>query len=404
MKDTYKDHLQLSNDSIQTSDSSASSSPRLASNLHSEKFPEEKSSNCIKEVYDYNYIEELKVISGLLDEYNYIGMDTEFPGIVYKEEKNIKDDFYYKALKMNADRLKIIQLGITLTNEYGDYPQNIPYHTWQFNFEFDINKENYNEESINLLKKSGIDFDKLKKHGIKKNNFAAYLTTSGLVLNPDVNWISYHGAYDFGYILSLLLNEKLPKTEEDFLEILKLYFHKFYDIKLLIQDLSFLDGGLNKLVDKLGLKRKGIMHQAGSDSIATVESFLFLFKKGFINDAKIFQAKNELYGIGNRRDNENTRKYIYGNDSNMNCEETQERNIYTYNMKQSQNNIFSNYNSNNTCCSNNNNNFKYNWFCPFMFFGNYGMMQNCNSNCNGYMNFMNNNNNCLMTNCNEIMA
>ena len=86
-------------------------------------------------------------------------MDTEFPGIVYKEQ-NIKDDFYYKTLKMNVDSLNLIQLGITLTNEYRKYPHNIPYHTWQFNFEFDINKENYKEESINLLKKSGIDFDK----------------------------------------------------------------------------------------------------------------------------------------------------------------------------------------------------------------------------------------------------
>ena len=170
MTDTFKDHLQLSSDSIQTSDTSTSSSPRLTPTPHSKKKSEQKSSNYIKEVYDYNYIEELKVISGLLDEFNYIGMDTEFPGIVYKEQ-NIKDDFYYKTLKMNVDSLNLIQLGITLTNEYRKYPHNIPYHTWQFNFEFDINKENYKEESINLLKKSGIDFDKLKKHGIKKKKF-----------------------------------------------------------------------------------------------------------------------------------------------------------------------------------------------------------------------------------------
>ena len=230
--------------------------------------------------------------------------------------------------------------------------------------------------------------------------------TSGLVLNPDVFWISYHGAYDFGYILSLLLNQNLPKDENEFIEVLGLYFPKFCDIKRLLRDLSFLDGGLNKLVDKLGVERKGIRHQAGSDSIATVESFLTLLKSGYINDAKVFNSKNILYGIGKGRDNKNTFKYIYENNSNNDCDEMTGRNIYAYNMKQSQINIFSNLNNNNNYCTSNDNNFKFNLFCPFMFFGNYGMWQNYNSNCNGYMNFINNNNNnnFLMPNCNEIMA
>ena len=59
MTDTFKDHLQLSSDSIQTSDTSTSSSPRLTPNPHSKKKSEQKSSNYIKEDYDYNYIEEL---------------------------------------------------------------------------------------------------------------------------------------------------------------------------------------------------------------------------------------------------------------------------------------------------------------------------------------------------------
>ena len=65
--------------------------------------------------------------------------------------------------------------------------------------------------------------------------------TSGLVLNPDVHWISYHGSYDFGYLLSLLSNEKLPEDEEEFIKILGIYFPNFYDVKMLVKDLSFLD-------------------------------------------------------------------------------------------------------------------------------------------------------------------
>ena len=378
MEGISKVHLKLSNDRIQTSDSSTSSYPRqiLTCNIS-------KSQNCIKEVYDYNYIEELNVISKLLEEYDYIGMDTEFPGTVYNLN-NKNDDFYYKILKKNVDSLKIIQLGITLTNEKKKYP--MPYHTWQFNFEFDIDKDEFNEQSINLLKKSGIDFDKLKKYGIKRHNFAAYLMTSGLVLNSDVYWISYHGLYDFGYILSLLINENLPKDENEFIEILKIYIPNFYDIKLLVKDIEYLDGGLNKLINELKISRKGTMHQAGSDSIATIESFLKLLDKKIINDAKIKGFRNSLYGIGKGRDNKKTIKYVNKDSNNNvniienNCEEKKNDNKYDYIKKLSIINSYNNYNNN----FNANNNTKFNLFCPFMFFGNYGMMQNCN--CNRFMN------------------
>ena len=38
----------------------------------------------IKDVWDGNVEEEIQVISGLIEEYNYIAMDTEFPGFCVK--------------------------------------------------------------------------------------------------------------------------------------------------------------------------------------------------------------------------------------------------------------------------------------------------------------------------------
>ena len=411
MRDSTKYQLHLSSDSIKTSDTSTSSSKESSSAPNSKR-ESKKSENpkTIKEVYNDNFLEELKVISELLDEYNYIGMDSEFPGTVYNVKK-YTNDFYYKTLKLNVERLKLIQLGITITNENGEYPKNIPYHTWQFNFQFDIKKDVYNEQSISLLKKSGIDFKKLKTNGIKKTTFAENIITSGLVLNPDVHWISYHGSYDFGYLLSLLSNENLPENEEEYIKILGVYFPNFYDVKMLVKDLYFLDGGLNKLINKLGVQRKGIMHQAGSDSIATIESFLSLINCHIINDAKIIKFKNSLYGIGIGRDNENTINYINNinensnnneyttNINDSNCEEINERNKCACNMKQSQINNYINYN--NYSINNNINNMKVNWYCPFVYMGNFGMMQTCNC----YMNNnITNNTNCQMNCCNEIMA
>lgn len=180
----------------------------------------------IIEVYKENFKQEIKNLSGLLDEYNYIGMDTEFPGTVYSI-KNMTEDFYYKSLKTNVDNLKLIQLGITIMNEKGEYPKNYPYHTWQFNLEFDKNVDKFHPSSINLLKQSGIDFEKLKKRGINHQEFAEYLTTSNLVLNPEIVWISFQGSYDFGYLLKLLHGLELPEKEEDFVDLLTKYARRF---------------------------------------------------------------------------------------------------------------------------------------------------------------------------------
>ena len=94
----------------------------------------ENNNTGIIEVYKENLNQEMKNLISLLNEYNYIGMDTEFPGIVYSLP-SVEEDFYYKSLKINTESLKLIQLGITLSNSKGENPK--PYHTWQFNFEFD---------------------------------------------------------------------------------------------------------------------------------------------------------------------------------------------------------------------------------------------------------------------------
>lgn len=62
-------------------------------------------------------------------------------------------------IRENVNNLKLIQLGITLSSPEGEFPK--PIGTWQFNFKFDLTSEKWNKSSIDLLKNSGIDFDKL---------------------------------------------------------------------------------------------------------------------------------------------------------------------------------------------------------------------------------------------------
>ena len=61
------------------------------SNSYLLKSPKKRNSKLI-EVYSNNFIEEIKHLSSYLEDYNYIGMDTEFPGIVYKLD-SYTDDF-----------------------------------------------------------------------------------------------------------------------------------------------------------------------------------------------------------------------------------------------------------------------------------------------------------------------
>ena len=260
MNNNNKEKYKLNNNKSQLSDSftastKTDSTPKSVSDTQISFTNEVKSprnATYIKEVYKDNFFEEMRIISDLIDEYNYIGMDTEFPGTVYNLQ-NITSDFYYKTLKINVDSLKLIQLGITISNENGEYPKNIPYHTWQFNFEFDLEKDIYNEESINLLKNSGFNFKNLKKNGIKHKIFAEYLMTSGLVLNPDIYWISYHGAYDFGYLLNLLLSlsvsglvKNISEFKHFFLISLIDIVGNFLAISLLMEYSAISFGCLNK--------------------------------------------------------------------------------------------------------------------------------------------------------------
>ena len=286
----------------------------------------------IIEVYEDNFIDEIKNLSSLLDDFNYIGMDTEFPGTVFQIE-NITEDFYYKQLKKNVDKLKLIQLDITLTTEKGEYPKNYPYHTWQFNLEFDKDTELYKDESVDMLKKCGIDFDKLKKKGIKHNIFAQYFMVSNLVLNPDVHWVSFQGSYDFGYLLKLLINMDLPQTEDEFTDLLNTYFINYYDIRVIVKDNdNLIKKGLNRLAEILEVRREGQEHQAGSDSMVTIDVFFKLKKRGLVGENKFKEAKNILYGIGMGQANDETINYTQIGNLNMNYQNNNSNNMMYINM------------------------------------------------------------------------
>ena len=258
-----------------------------------------KDAKLIKNVWKYNMEKEITKISSLVEEgYTYVAMDTEFPGIVYNYViDNKAPEMGYRILKMNVDNLRLIQVGISLAKENGEKPEQCD--TWQFNLNFDINKEKYHPESISLLKEAGIDFEELLEHGIDPMVFSDFLMTSGLVINPDVYWITFHGAYDFSYLLKVLINDVLPQTSEQFMNYLKHIFPNVYDIKTMINEIEqWKNYSLSKLGYDLDVRRTGHQHQAGSDALLTLELFFAIVSSKF-NDGIPSKHTNKIFGITN---------------------------------------------------------------------------------------------------------
>jgi CCR4-NOT transcription complex subunit 7/8 len=108
--------------------------------------------------------------------------------------------YQYTTIRTNVDILKMIQLGLTFCNSKGELPShNGELCVWQFNFrEFDPENDMYAPESIKLLLDSGINFKTNASRGVDQVKFAELLMTSGVVLNADVSWITFHSGYDFG--------------------------------------------------------------------------------------------------------------------------------------------------------------------------------------------------------------
>ncbi len=187
------------------------------------------------------------------------------------------------------------------------------------------------------MRNSGINFDELKKNGIEHKLFFDIFKTSGLVLNPKINWISFHGSYDFAYLLSNLLCTPLPQSENEFTKILGLYFPNHYDIKVLVRDKNKLRGSLNKLAQYLYVEREGKIHQAGSDSYVTINAFWKLINYKYISKEELLENKNILFGIYKGKDDEETINYTKLKEI---------RRFNEYNNNQINNNIISNINNN----------------------------------------------------------
>ncbi|QLQ81261.1 hypothetical protein HG537_0F00220 [Torulaspora globosa] len=265
----------------------------------------------IREVWLNNLHAEFASIRKLITQYNYVSISTEFVGTIARPIGNFrsKTDYHYQTMRSNVDFLNPIQIGLSLCDASGNKPESGP-STWQFNFCFDESKEMMSQESFELLQKSGINFHNHKTNGIDPFEFAQLMIDSGLLLETSVTWLTYHAAYDFGFLINILMNNDMPNNREDFEWWVHKFIPNFYDLNLIckvMQDSKQQQPTqqqkqytLSSLAEELGIPRYSLFLTTGGESLLTGLCFFQLNKllaNKMPNGTNFSSYRNLIYGI-----------------------------------------------------------------------------------------------------------
>lgn len=261
----------------------------------------------VRNVWRWNLEEQMAVLRDLVERYKYISIDCKFPGIVARPIGTFKttSEYHYQTLRSNVDILQVVQIGMSFADEFGNRPVGVG--TWQFNFKFNINEDMCSTDGLDLLRQGGVGFEMNEVEGIDVFAFGELLISSGLVLDDSINWITYHSGYDLGYLLSVMLNDKLPVEEAGFLQKLNIYFPTVWDVKHIVRMFhSSPKSSLAEIAEELNIRGSLVnnsgMNSSGSEAILNSGVF-FELRRGIPDIAK---ARGGLFGLGDGIDTNNT--------------------------------------------------------------------------------------------------
>ncbi|SCU92536.1 LAME_0F00386g1_1 [Lachancea meyersii CBS 8951] len=269
----------------------------------------------MRDVWSNNLHAEFAQIRKLVGQYNVVAISTEFVGTIARPMGNFrsKNDYHYQTMRSNVDLLNPVQVGLSISDARGNKPESGP-STWQFNFHFDVTQEMVSAESLELLKKSGINFERHQNLGVTAFEFAQLLTDSGLI-SSDVTWVSYHAAYDFGFLVNMLMNSAMPNNKEDYVWWVQQFMTNFYDLNLInkFAQLQLQQGQkqnptpqqqptLEAMADEIGIPRFPLFSSTAGQSLLALLTFTHLFQLRIPHPQlgpNLTRCKNMIYGITN---------------------------------------------------------------------------------------------------------
>ncbi|KAL1074840.1 hypothetical protein V6Z11_D11G317200 [Gossypium hirsutum] len=183
----------------------------------------------VRQVFAEDLDSELLMIKEAILRHPFVSIDTEFSGTIIKPSEQVIREgnpiINYHYMKLNVDVLQIIQLGLSLSDAR------------EFNFrDFDVNRDCYASDLIKLLKRQGIDFEKNKEKGIDSKDSAKKFWDYVLLFNcyglKSISWITFHGTYNFGFMLKILTQSPLPLHLHSFVHQLAYFFgYNIFDLK-----------------------------------------------------------------------------------------------------------------------------------------------------------------------------
>ncbi|KAK1314829.1 hypothetical protein QJS10_CPA06g01579 [Acorus calamus] len=252
----------------------------------------------VEEVWKKNFHQTCNLTEISREKCSYISLDMEFPGFLRTAHRDASEYELYDKLKYNVDNLKPIQVGLTLSDVSG----HIPYHgAWQFNLSgFNVHKDPSSAELVELLRRSGIDFDKNLREGVMLDDFARFFRRTFVFGGRKMNhsWVTFHGMYDLAYMVKIITASPLPDTLFGFLSLIELFFGRVFDVKAMAKKCTGLMGGEIGLVRMSRILKIDTFctkaHQAGHDSMLTSKVFSVIKREYKLNEGD-YQGK--LYGI-----------------------------------------------------------------------------------------------------------
>lgn len=259
----------------------------------------------LHDVWSANLDDEIEQLRQIAVKATHVISSIEFPGMCLTPMGTFYtlEQYSYQQLLVNVNGLKPIQFGLAFVHESAHLGLS-QMSVYQFNLRFNKEEDMYTDEAIQAYDAAGVNLHRHNAEGIDLLDLGELLTTSGVIASH-LTWVSFHSAFDFGFLTRSLCGGALPADVRDFYKMFRKYFKVAYDVKQLLRHPAATRKNLKpkmslqEVATTLKIGRTGVRHQAASDSILAARIFFNLKSELSAGWSEISQQINGLItGVG----------------------------------------------------------------------------------------------------------